>query len=144
MRRLILVGLGLVVAAGVVLGCGSSEDETASTPLTKAQFVKQANAICEERGKERQDKFASWEQQSSDFDAGLKKVIVPSVRQEVEELEALSPPAKDEAKVSKMIENLSEVADAIEKEGAEGISGSGLSDFERETEAYGLDVCSIT
>ena len=41
--------LALVLSAGILIGCGSSSDSAASTaPLTKAEYVQTAEAICKE------------------------------------------------------------------------------------------------
>jgi len=48
----VLAVVGAIVVAALVAGCGSDSGSNASAttgssaPLTKAQFVKQANAIC--------------------------------------------------------------------------------------------------
>ena len=40
--------LALVLSAGVIIGCGSSSDSAANTaPLTKAEYIQTADAICE-------------------------------------------------------------------------------------------------
>ena len=39
--------LALVLSAGILIGCGSSSDSAASTaPLTQAEYVQTAEAIC--------------------------------------------------------------------------------------------------
>ena len=41
--------LALVLSAGILIGCGSSSDSAASTaPLTQAEYVQTAEAICKE------------------------------------------------------------------------------------------------
>jgi hypothetical protein len=149
-NKLLLTTLGMVIAVGCVLGCGSGEDEATSASLTKAQFIKQADAICARVSQQRPAALAAWKQtqnsaesskQGSDLDAGLREVIAPSLRQEAEELEALTPPASDEAEVSRMVANLSEASNELGQEGVKKLTTPNLPQFKREAAGYGLKAC---
>lgn len=157
---------GLVVAAvvlGVGVGCGGSSDDSESN-VTKAQFVKQANVICADHAQERV-KAANAEYNKKVEEAGetkagsakakaenaeletllatlLEETIVPSLRDQQEELESLDVPAADEAKIEKMLQNLDKAIDAVEKEGIPGLVANHFDPFEAEVKAYGLK-CKI-
>lgn len=155
MNKLILTTLGFVIAVGVALGCGSGEDEAtsadekASAPLTKAQFIKQADAICTTISEERTGELSAWKKKNpekasnskEELDSGLKEVISASVRREAEELEALEPPAEDEVEVSRMIANLSKVSEELEQEGVKTLARPNLEQFKSEAADYGLEIC---
>jgi hypothetical protein len=156
-NKLILTTLGLIIAVGFVLGCGSGEDEAtsadkqASAPPTKAQFIEQADMVCKKTAKARLIEIASWKAQypggaekaEADLDAGLKEVIAPSIQRKVKELEGLTPPKGDEAKVSHMIGILSKASETLAKEGEKGLPHSGIAEYEHDAKAYGLTACSI-
>lgn len=155
MNKLILTTLGVVIAVGFALGCGSGEDEAtsadegASAPLTRAQFIKQADAICKRVAQERQDAVARWEMENAkassageaDLDDLVKEIFVPSVQQEAEELKALLPPAGDEAEVARMVGRLAVASRKLERGGSEALNGSGVEQFAREAGEYGLGAC---
>jgi hypothetical protein len=148
MYRLITV-LGILATTFLAFGCGGTEEESGSTPLTKAQFIKQADRICAKSTKERNAAAAEFIKElpgksaeaEAHVDQGLKQVVAPSLDRQAEELAALAAPENDAAKVSRMIENLSKASSVIAEEGSKGVRRSGLSDFESEASAYGLKIC---
>lgn len=89
---------------------------------------------------------ANWERsqpkESIDIDEGLHKLVVPSLREEAKELQALAPPAEDKPAFSNVIALLSKGSEVIEEAGRRGITRSGLDDFERKAAAFGLRECS--
>lgn len=146
MYKLIMT-LGVVAAIGFALGCGSGEDEATSAPLTKAQFIKQAEAVCAKAKKARRAEIAAWEDKAGDpnkvdVDEGLKQVVAPSLRGQAEQLEALEPPVEDEEKVAGMIAMLSKGSRILEKEGEKGVQRSRLGEYERDAAAFGLKSCA--
>ena len=142
----LIMGIGVVLAVGLAgLGCGGS-GETASASLDKHQFVKQANAICVKAKKKREAAIADWEktqpEENVDVDEGLQKVVAPSLKKEAEQLEALVPPAENEAAIDKLVALLSTGSEVIEEAGEKGFSRSGLDVFEQKAAARGLNACS--
>lgn len=142
-----IVGIGVAVAACLGgLGCGGGGD---SHPLTKAEFIKQADAICVKVNKENTRDVAAWKKQHSisakDGEAAvdeiLENVVVRSIRRQVKQLEALSPPTEDEEKIAKMIGHLSQAAESLAEKGFEGLGGSGFAPFQQEAVEYGLEDC---
>ena len=83
------VSLLLVVAAGALVagGCGSKDDR-----LTKAEFVKQANAICakyEQRVQKRMAGIPAGDE--AQLASSIEKVL-PVIREGNDELRSLKPP----------------------------------------------------
>jgi len=148
MYRLIMA-LAMAVATCFAVGCGGSSDEATSAPLTKAEFIKQADAICTKINKEAEVAAASWKkgfpggiaEAEEHPDDGLRKVLVPSMEREAEQLETLEPPAKDEAMVTRFIENLSRASETLDREGFKVLSQSGILGFKEEVAGYGLKKC---
>lgn len=149
--------MAMVLAAGV--GCGGSSDTETSSNVSKAQFVKQADAICadykeqrlaaaeeEFNPKQRQGPTAVGTAETEAFEAELKDLaeelltdkLIPLMNQQQEELESLDVPAADEEKIDTMLVDLDKAVGEIEEEGFQGlIGGSQFDDFESEAEKYG-------
>jgi hypothetical protein len=148
MDRLIMV-VGAVMATCIAAGCGSSGEEASSVPLTKAQFIKQADAICAKAAKEREAAAEAWRKELPDLSAetvdeiekGLKEVIAPALQQQAEELETLAAPAQDRDEVAQMISALAAVSKAMEQEPKWAFHSS-IPQFEREAKDYGFKSCS--
>src|SRR3954454_14053364 len=131
MYRLILA-MGMAAATCFALGCGSSGSEATSAPLSKAQFIKQADGICAKAVKEREAAADSWRKElpggaaeaEAKLEEGFKEVIAPALQQEAEELEALAAPEKDQNEVAKMLTTLSHAGQVIAQEGPRKALGS--------------------
>lgn len=90
--------LGLV--AFVPMGCGSGESE-----LTRAQFIREADAICKRAGNE-QVKLAAQrkgEVVAGNFEA-VTAVFVPPMEKQLRKLRALRPPRADERQVRAILQ----------------------------------------
>jgi hypothetical protein len=148
--------VGVVALAALVGGCG--EDNATSSSLTKAEFVKQADALCAKRHKEWQTALASYNQEIEKRNAAsklqvqeevagdlLEKEMIPAVHKQLEGMESLPAPEGDEAKVSKMLDTLSQELDKVEsnKNVVYGLAKShNFEGFEEEAKKYGLS-CSF-
>jgi hypothetical protein len=150
-----IVGIAVALLLLVVgVGCGGGSGDTTSD-ITKAQFVKKANAICAEFSKKRAA-AAEKEFNSKLADAGklnsevkelgeklLKDSLIPLVKEQQEELESLGAPAGDEEKVEAMMANLGKAIGEMEDaEFQDVVAGDQLDPFEAEAEKYGLK-CQI-
>jgi hypothetical protein len=116
--------LAVSVAIGVLTGgCGGS-DGGSSTGLSKAQFVKQANAICgssrtnilKELGLYLQKHKNSKESEDEIFTDAVQAIYVPEVEEELTKLRALHPPEADKATIAAMINGQQKALDAIGKQ----------------------------
>jgi hypothetical protein len=150
MSKAFIIAAGIVAVAGFCIGCGTG-GETATASLTKAQFIKQAGAICEKYTKQREaaadfkkHRPGGYTEAARHIDEQMKEVAAPSLQEQAEELKTLSPPEKDAEKIDRMFENLAQAADDIAAEGFKGVARSNWTDFEAEAEAYGLKGCVST
>ena len=95
--------VGLVALGAVISGCGGGSDS--SSTVTKAEFVKQADALCAERQKEWKAALASYNQEVQERNATNKlqvqeeiatdlveKEMIPAVSKQLEAMEALPAP----------------------------------------------------
>jgi hypothetical protein len=127
------------------------DDEASSGPLTKPQFVKQADAICEKVPVRYRELLGELEKENKkdgkskpSVAEGNLAAAVPPLPEAAEELEALSPPSGDEQEVEAMIAALESAAEGLEAKPTSALSGpqSPFAEFQKLTGAYGLKVCS--
>ncbi len=146
---LALVAL-VVIGTVVVAGCGGGEDTAEATATSsKAEFTKQAHAVCAENRKEREAVLARFYKKPSKgneeaaLEALLEESLLPLLQKELKALEDLAPPEADQATVDQMLQSLARNLEEIEERGA-AVAGDYkfFSRFEKEAEDYGLD-CAI-
>jgi hypothetical protein len=141
-----IIAIGIAMAACLVAGCGSSGNETTTAGMTKAQFIKQASAICTKVQAEGRNARIALEKASGKelgLYAAFKRIVGPTLKQEAEELRSLQAPAKEKAKVARMIANLSKGAAGFVAAGTNTKSAAEWEAFVGEAEAYGLEACRI-
>jgi uncharacterized Zn finger protein len=109
----------LAAISMIVAGCGGGDDSTDSTAssdssgLTKAEFLKQGNAICAKGEKELNEEFEKFAEEENlsenkpPTEAQLAKAteefFLPIIKEQVEGVAALSPPAGEEQQVDKVV-----------------------------------------
>jgi hypothetical protein len=142
------VVLGVVVLAAVLGGCGGGSDSSSS--LTKAEYVKQADAICAERKKEWTGATASYEKEAkekkAESDPKLQKKLIeevltdtmlPALEKQLESLEDLGAPEGKEKQVEKMLASFSKQLDTIKT--PTDLLETGFTEFEEEAEDLGVE-----
>lgn len=137
------------LAVLVAMGCGGS-DETSS--LTKSQFVKQGNSICEDARRQQLagvKKFIG--EQPANFkstEASQRELVAeagfPPISAATEQLSELEAPAGDESEVAAIVEGLEEALAATESELNQLTkeSPSPFTDVNELADEYGLTSCS--
>lgn len=150
MRRAATAGSMCLVAVGMSLAlaaCGGSDDST--TALTKAEFLKQGNAICE-KGNQRIGKAAEEEFPRSgakpsqgELEGFVTQTVIPSVQRQLDQIGELTPPAADEEEVEAI---LSAAQSGLDKAKADPslLTKEGPGPFEKANELadeYGLTTC---
>jgi hypothetical protein len=157
--RWISGGLVAAVVLGMCVGCGGGGDDS-SSDITKAQFLKQADAVCadfrnqrqavveEEYGpKQRQGPSGSGQAAFKKFEAEmfelaeavLNEKVIPLLHDQHEQLASLGAPAADAEKVETMLDNLDKAIGEIEGEDIRAVlTGNNFDAFESEAKKYGL------
>jgi len=111
----------------IVAGCGGSSDSSESTSsLTKAQLVKQGNAICAKGNKEIQEGFEEFEQEvgsqkqptKAQLTEAIETIVLPAVRQQVEGVKDLGAPSGEEAEVEAITDAAEEALEKGEEDPA--------------------------
>jgi hypothetical protein len=151
--RGVLIAAAMVVAL-VVTGCGGSGDSSSSTAtgsISKAAFIKKADAVCQKGTERMQRAILVFLKQHKDVQRPNKAqseklvgtAIVPSVKTEVKELKALEVPEGDEERVDAIISALEEGLETAEANPEAVVASSdavfGISG--RLAGEYGAEVC---
>lgn len=142
----LLAALSLLFA-----GCGGGDDETTSS-LTRAQFIKQGNAICkkseEEKGKAIRALISKLDP-SKPISQKRKEqlvvtVILPPYEQTTEDLKGLGTPEGDEEEVEDIIKEMEKAAK--EAKADPGVAVTSVRQFEKANKmatSYGLTSCIV-
>ncbi len=154
-RPFAVAALAVAVALG---GCGDSgasatSATTISAPLSKPQFIKQADAICNRVDVKQLAGWRKYLEQHPNFRADLKGQIkeimvveLPPVRSAISEISELPAPKGDEKRIAAIIAELEGAVSRVEKEPStllEPAERSPFADVNERAASYGFEVCSI-
>lgn len=151
MNKALLAALAVLVAL-VVAGCGSSDETTTdeTVTLTKAEFIKQGDAICQ-KGNDESEKEAEEFAEENDFDLekasdeqleeAVSEVLVANLRGQLDELEALGAPEGDEEQVEEIVDSLEGATEEIEDDPGVVFDGEVLKEPGELAQDYGFKVC---
>jgi hypothetical protein len=114
----------LVALAAVVAGCGSDSETTES--LTKVEFIKRADAICEKNEGKVTSEFEDYaeekgwdenkEPSKEQQEEAIVEVVGPNVQAQVDEIRELGAPEGDEETIDEMLTAVEEGVERIEEE----------------------------
>jgi hypothetical protein len=153
-RAFSLILAAIVAAALVAGGCGGSDSlgssgeitvETGS--LTKAEFIKRADAMCRDTRIQAMRKFRALAEdlQSVRPPAASEKIVdtvlVPVYEELIDQVSALGAPKGDEQEVAGFLNTLQRNLDLAEKEPAKAL-GSPFKGAAEQAEKYGLIGCA--
>lgn len=147
-KQLITLCAVVLAAALVVAGCGSDSD---TAPISKAEFIKQADAACQESQKAIQEDFSDYLEEHQDQKKATEQdyaelvatVFVPNAEAEVEAIRDLGVPSGDEKKVEALIAAREESIETATND-PQAVINDGEKVFapSRKLAAeYGLEVC---
>jgi hypothetical protein len=144
----------LVALAALVAGCGSGDETTdATVTLTKAEFIKQGDAICKKGNAEIEAGFEDFSE-ANDIPQNqepskaqgveiVETVIVPSIKQQGEEIRALGAPEGEEKQVEDLLDSLDAAVSEAEEdpEALFGENSDPFADANQQATDYGFKVC---
>lgn len=144
--------LSLASAFVLVVGCGSDSRDALTQgrsqhPLTRAQFIKQGDAICAAASGEQLTlgiRYAKAHPGAEEEDA-MAPAIVPPLMKELAELEALPAPKADEAQITAFLEDLSEAVEKGKANPRRLVAGQGnllFAKANKAAEGYGFRSCA--
>jgi hypothetical protein len=156
------VPIALVLSAGLVwVGCGGGSNATSSgsgaappSMVSRAVFVKKAKEICARAGEERGEASeAFYERRAEETGEGLgavgavelvPRVVVPSLRRELDELEAVGLPRGKAYEAEAVWQTLRTVLHQVEAEGVYAWrSAKLLPPFRNRARPFGLEACVV-
>lgn len=147
-----IAGVALLIAAAlVVAGCGGGGSSSSSTPaLSKAQYVKKANAICKKSQQEREaqvNELAEEVKPGADPGElpkkGLVEAVIGPLGNMVDELAALPAPEGDEEKVEEIVEGYRKPVEEIEEEESVAFNGELFHEADEKALKYGIENCVL-
>jgi hypothetical protein len=149
--KLLTAAVAAAVLAGLVAGCGGGDETTDETvTLTKAEFIKQGDAICKEGNEDNEaeaEEFAEKNgftlEKASDkqLEDAVGEVLVPSLNRQAEEINALGAPEGDEDKVEEIVVALEDATEEIEDDPSLVFEEKTLEEPNQLADAYGFKVC---
>jgi len=153
-KALLAVLVALAALAAGVAGCGGGDDgDTGTTAsLTKAEFLKQADAICKRENSKLESEFEEFAKESG-FQGKepskeqnvevIEEVLVPNVSNQRDEIEELGAPDGEEDKVEAILDALGEGIEEVEGD-PEAVLDPQSDPFGKANELagdYGLKAC---
>jgi hypothetical protein len=119
------IAISALALAAVVAGCGGGDDTNSETSaaLTKAEFIKQADAICVKGDKALASEVEEFAE-DNDVDTSkpteaqqeevIAEVVAAGTRRQVEEIADLEAPSGDEEKIEAMVESVETGTEELE------------------------------
>lgn len=155
-KRLIVALFGVLAIAVVIAGCGSSSNEESTSSLTKAEFIKQGDAICQKANDQNEGEFEAFakengiseskaptEAQEEEIATGI---LLPSISGQLEGIRALGAPEGEEEQVNEILETVEGEVEEAEAEPAvlfeeEKGAESPFAEGNKMAREYGFKVC---
>lgn len=103
--RLLALFVGVLAAVFAAVGCGGGGDNsTTVASIDKAEFVKEANAVCTQgEGRMHSDYLAFSQEKNgnptpskAEYEEFVDQVIAPNINQQIDEIRALGLPSGEE------------------------------------------------
>lgn len=155
MRKLLTAAVAAAALVMLVAGCGGGDETTDETSgetvtLTKAEFIKQGDAICKkanDQSEEEAEEFAEENdftlESASDeqLEEAVAEVLVPNLKQQAEEINALGAPEGDEEQVEEITVSLEGAAEEIGDDPKIIFDEEVLEEPGELAEDYGFKVC---
>ena len=156
-RLLKILGISLGVAglAAIAVGCGGGGDST-TVVLTKSQFIKQADAICEHADAEQEATLQAYAKEhpesvgnkaleSKSVQEDLVLVVgLPPLQAEAEEIGALGAPQGDADQVKAIVVGMEKAVAEGEEDplSMTAETGGPFAPVNKLAKAYGLKACA--
>jgi hypothetical protein len=162
-RIALIAALVCAAFALAVAGCGGGDDSSSTTassttpagatgasgtPLTKDQFIQQADAICKQ-GNETIDAAASQvfggqQPTAAQIEQFANETAIPAIQEELDGISALTPPAGDEDEVQAILAAVGQGLDAVKQDPQQLAASDNAGPFAEANQLaqdYGLKVC---
>jgi hypothetical protein len=151
-KGLLALLAGALAVALVIAGCGSNSSSTTAS-LSKAEFVKQGNAICKAGNEEIEEGFEEFTKENNLSktkppskaiqEEAAETILIPAINNQVEEIRALGTPEGDEGEVDEILTDAEEAVEEGEEDPTSllGAEPAKFKELNKESREYGLTVC---
>lgn len=146
----------VMAGAALAAGCGGDDsdaegaDTTVTTSsLSKAQFVKKAEALCLQEEKRLYARLKAYGNKNpaeggvSEGPEAVRKILLPPIQRQIDELRELGAPRGEEKQLETYLDALQEAVDTIDEKGLSSSDELGRA-YKRPNELvrkYGLKEC---
>jgi ABC-type lipoprotein release transport system permease subunit len=141
--RATLVLTAVLALAVIGAGCGSSDDDSGTSSLTKSEWIAKADAICQQGNQEieqaAQQQFGNQKPTAADVQQFATGTALPNTQTQINKIRALGAPSGDEDQVNKILDTVQ--ADIDKAKSAGDIEESTFADGNALAKQYGLKVC---
>jgi hypothetical protein len=141
----------MVLAVLMLAGCGGSGGDSTERPLTKAQYIKQADAICKKVDEKQQSALAVYVKKhpnsrptQSAQAAAIVAVGLPPDKVGIDEIKSLNPPAADKHAIESMLDEIDAAMKESEEHPTRVVTGV-KNPFEKVNQRaakYGFEACN--
>ena len=128
----------LVLALTLLVGCGGGSD------ISKADFTKKANKICDAGNKKIADigKSIGANPSADDVKKAVTDKLVPAVQDQIDKIRDLGFPKADKAKLTKIFDDSESALNKIKDDPETALnSGDPFGDINKQLNGYGLTSC---
>jgi hypothetical protein len=133
--------------AAVFAGCGGDDSSDSDAP-TKAEFIAQADEICQTNGDKIDELTAEFDENTGKEEviAFTKETYIPTLQDEVNQLKELTPPAGEEEAVDSMLTSLENGVNELADDPNIVLAGetNPLAEASAQAKELGLKVCGST
>lgn len=141
--RATLALTAVVALAAIAAGCGSSSDDSSTSSLTKADWVAQADAICQQGNQQinqaAHEQFANQKPTAAEVQQFVTGTALPNTQTQVDKIKALGAPSGDDDQVNHILDAVQ--ADIDKAKAAGDIENTTFADGNSLARQYGLKVC---
>jgi hypothetical protein len=144
----------LTALALVAAGCGDSDDDgttdSGAATLTKAEFVKQANAICAANNKEIDAEFQKFGEENNlsekkqptqeQLEEAADDFLLPMVNDQIDELRGLEPPEAEAGAFEALLDEAEAEAEKLEDDPST-LDEQSFAKVNERARALGLQAC---
>lgn len=138
MYKLIIAGTGVIAIALLAIGCGSGGESEATAQVSEAQFMEQAKTICAKTHKEVAAAFVG--QGASGTEDRIEQISL-LLKQEAEDLDAMTSSKQVEAKFDPLIESVSQASGVLAQKGKDGLNDPRIAAYKQVAKTLHLANC---